>query len=129
MIAKHENSTAYNQCFQLVTSSETNCDVMIIVDQISRKYFTSDTSWLWDIDFNLLCDRNVHNLILAGKYVNDLMVRLSFSDFPKDRIKHFEDIGSAIEAMDDSNKPVFVITCFSDQMKFMNNPCVKKVKE
>ena len=130
LIAKHENSTAYNQCFQLATLCEGGCDVMIIVDQISRKYFTSDTSWLWDIDFNLLCDKNIHHLILAGKYVNDLMVRLSYTDFPMDRITHFEDINQAIENMDsDRKKPLYVITCFSDQMKFMNNPCVKKVKK
>lgn len=129
LIAKHENSTAYNQCFQLVTSSEGSCDVMIVVDQISRKYFTGDTSWLWDIDFNLLCDKNVNQLILAGKYVNDLIVRLSFSDFPQEKISHFEDINSAIESMDnEAQEPVFVITCFSDQMKVLNNPCVKKVK-
>lgn len=130
LIAKHENSTAYNQCFQLVTSAEDDCDVMIIVDEISRKYFTSDTSWLWDIDFNLLCDKNVRQLILVGKYVNDLIVRLSYTDFPQEKIKHYEDINSAIEAMDDDRKePVFVITCFSDQMKFLKNPCVKKVKK
>lgn len=130
LIAKHENSTAYNQCFQLVTSCEGDCDVMIIVDQISRKYFTSDTSWLWDIDFNLLCDKNVKQLILVGKYVNDLMVRLEYTDFPQDRIRHFEDINNAIENMDDDrNEPIFVITCFSDQMKFLNNPNVNKVKK
>ena len=62
---------------------------MFIVDAVSRKYFTSDVSWLWDIDFEMLNNQNIHNIVLAGKYCNDLAVRFSYTDIPKDKIREF----------------------------------------
>ena len=53
---------------------------MVIVDQISRKYFTSETSWIWDIDFEKLNADCVKQVVLAGKYVNDLNARFKYSN-------------------------------------------------
>ncbi len=54
LTSKHENSVAYDTNISYVNGIDSPCDVMIIVDAISRKYFTGETSWLWDIDFNAL---------------------------------------------------------------------------
>lgn len=77
--SKHENSISYNQSLKLAASDKDKCDVLIIVDAVSRKYFTSDVSWLWDINFDLLKSDNVKNIVLAGTYCNDLATRFSFS--------------------------------------------------
>jgi acyl carrier protein len=94
--------------------------VLIIVDAVSRKYFTSDVSWLWDIDFEMLGCDSIHRIVLAGKYCNDLAVRFSFTDIPEDRIKVIEDIGEAVDFMnDDRDEYIYTITCFSDKGKFL----------
>ena len=75
LLSKHENSISYDRSIDVVVKDPRKVNVMIIVDAISRKYFTSDSSWLWDIDFEKLDLGNVGKIILAGKYCNDLAVR------------------------------------------------------
>ncbi|MFR7894660.1 MAG: MurT ligase domain-containing protein [Dysosmobacter sp.] len=54
LTSKHENSIAYDTNLRYIASANEDCTVLIIVDAVSRKYFTSETSWLWDIDFDQL---------------------------------------------------------------------------
>ena len=120
LAAKHENSIAYDLCLRVAREYEDGCDLMIIVDNVSRKYFTSDVSWLWDIDFETLNTGNVHDIILAGKYVNDLAVRFEAAGIDSDRISLFEDIHEAVESLDNGRKEyVYTLTCFSDKAKFL----------
>ena len=120
LTSKHENSISYDQSLRVASAYKDGCDVLIIVDAVSRKYFTSDVSWLWDIDFDMLNSPNVGEIVLAGKYVNDLGMRFSFTDIPSDKIKLFEDIPEAVDYLDNgSGRYIYVITCFSDKGKFL----------
>ena len=92
---------------------------MIIVDAISRKYDTYETSWLWDIDFEMLKSENVKEIILAGKYCEDLKTRFSFTDIDESIIKPFESIADAAEYLKAGSGFVYVITCFSDKHKLL----------
>lgn len=120
LTSKHENSISYDQSIRVARDYKDGCDVLIIVDAVSRKYFTSDVSWLWDIDFEMLhCDA-VHEIVLAGKYVNDLAVRFDYTDIPQEKIKRFEDIGAAADYLDSGRSEyIYAITCFSDKGKFL----------
>ncbi len=125
LTSKHENSVSYDQSIRVASAYREGCDVLIIVDAVSRKYFTSDVSWLYDIDFDRLGSENVHEIVLAGKYVNDLAVRFSYTDIPQARIKLFESISDAADYLNSDRKEyLYVITCFSDKGKFL-----VKVKE
>ena len=44
LTSKHENSISYDQSLRLAANDKEGCEVVIIVDAISRKYFTSDVS-------------------------------------------------------------------------------------
>ncbi len=59
LASKHENSVSYDQSLRAAVAGGRPKTVIIIVDAVSRKYFTSDVSWLWDIDFELLKSENV----------------------------------------------------------------------
>lgn len=121
LTSKHENSISYDQSIRVAVADKRGCDVMFIVDAVSRKYFTSDVSWLWDIDFEMLNNQNIHNIVLAGKYCNDLAVRFSYTDIPKDKITIIEDINKAVDYLEnDRNEYIYVITCFSDKYKFIS---------
>lgn len=120
LTSKHENSISYDQSIRVARDYKDGCDVLIIVDAVSRKYFTSDVSWLWDIDFEMLGSESIHEIVLAGKYVNDLAVRFDYTDIPKDKIKRFESIGAAVDYLDsDRSEYIYAITCFSDKGKFL----------
>lgn len=116
LTSKHENSVSYDQSLTLAANDKQGCDVLIIVDAISRKYFTSDVSWLWDIDFELLSSKNVGEIVLAGLYSADLQTRFSFTGIEESKIKAFSDIGEATEYLKtSSDRKLYVITCFSDK--------------
>lgn len=121
LTSKHENSISYNQSIKIASSDNDGCDVIIIVDAVSRKYFTSDVSWLWDIDFHLLQSENVKEIILAGTYCNDLAVRFSYTDIDNSKIKIKENIEDAVNYLNsDKKEKIYVITCFSDKEKFLS---------
>ena len=120
LTSKHENSISYNQSIRLAAADKEGCDVLVIVDAISRKYFTGDVSWLWDIDFHLLDKDNVKRIFLAGAYCNDLAVRFSYTHIPQDKIIVLDTVEKAVAALDnDCKEKIYVITCFSDKDKFL----------
>ncbi len=120
LTSKHENSISYDQSIRVAVQDERDVTVTVIVDAISRKYFTSETSWLWDIDFELLAADHVKEIILTGRYCNDLAVRFSYCGIDSQRIHVIEDIGEAVTYMKDKAPGYqYVITCFSDKEKLL----------
>ena len=121
LTSKHENSVSYDHSIRVARACDEGCDVLIIVDAVSRKYFTSDVSWLWDIDFEMLDHENIHEIVLAGAYVNDLAARFSYTDIPQDKIRLFADISDAAKYLNSGRSEyIYAITCFSDKGKFLS---------
>jgi len=121
LTSKHENSISYNQSISLSLSTKEPCTVVIIVDAISRKYFTGEISWLWDIDFEKLNSQNISKIILAGKYCYDLANRFYYTDIEQKKIElcHDTDNLPSLFALDSTD--IIAITCFSDRDKLLSN--------
>lgn len=121
LASKHENSISYDQSLKLAAASPGPSAVLIIVDAISRKYFTGDTSWLWDVNFDLLKGDNISSVILSGKYANDLAARFSYSDVDPAKLYVVEDIAQAVRYLSDNgDEYIYVVTCFSDKEKLLS---------
>ena len=99
LTSKHENSIAYDTNLRYIASANEDCTVLIIVDAVSRKYFTSETSWLWDIDFDQLNVPHVKRVILSGLYRNDLAERFSFTALPAEKWSVQPDIAAAAKEL------------------------------
>ena len=118
LTSKHENSIAYDTNLRYVASTKADCAVLVIVDAVSRKYFTSETSWLWDIDFEQLNQPHVKRIVLSGRYCNDLAERFSFTDVKNWTV--VPDIAeAAAELKADGSEDLYVVTCFSDRDKLL----------
>ena len=118
LTSKHENSVAYDTNLRYVASTQADCSVLVIVDAVSRKYFTSETSWLWDIDFDQLAKPHVKKVILSGRYCNDLAERFSFTGLSNWTVQ--PDIAAAAaELKAEGGEDVYVVTCFSDRDKLL----------
>ena len=118
LTSKHENSIAYDTNLRYVASTKEDCSVLVIVDAVSRKYFTSETSWLWDIDFDQLAKPHVKKVILSGRYCNDLAERFSFTGIENWSVQ--PDIAAAAaELKAEGKEAVYVVTCFSDRDKLL----------
>lgn len=101
--------------------------MIIIVDAVSRKYFTSDVSWLWDIDFELLKSENVQRIVLAGLYCNDLATRFDYTEIPQEKITVISDIGEAVSWLaENAVGEILAVTCFSDKGKFLSHVQTQK---
>ncbi len=121
LTSKHENSVSYDQSIRYVTDQKENHGIIIIVDAVSRKYFTSETSWLWDINFGVLKKENTEHIYLCGKYANDLAVRFSYTDIDESRISVIENLNEAVETVKNAkHERLYTITCFSDKDKFLS---------
>ena len=126
LTSKHENSVSYNQSISLAANAKRNSTVVIIVDSISRKYFTGEISWLWDIDFEKLNSPSVNKVILSGKYAFDLANRFYYTDIPQNKIEIVRDTADLPAALSYDASDVIVITCFSDRDKLLSN--VEKIE-
>ena len=119
-ISKHENTISYNRNLQYVTGQDRDVTVMLIVDDISRKYFTSDTSWLWDISFELLAKDNVKKVVASGKYISDLAIRFEYAGIDMNKVVLFTSTADAVNYLrDNSEGELYALTCFSDEGKLL----------
>lgn len=116
--SKHENSTSYNQSLQYVCADKEESDLVILVDAISRKYYTAETSWLWDISFQMLKNSNVKRIWLTGKYAYDLGVRFEGLDLGDKQIIVEPDMDKMAEGISrPDGRKLYAVTCFSDKEK------------
>ena len=121
LTSKHENSVAYDTNLSYIRAAKTPCTALIIVDSISRKYFTGETSWLWDIDFGLLNCDEVKQVVLCGRYVNDLALRFDYTGIPAEKTVCYDTVAQAAAALRESgSEELYVVTCFSDRDKLLN---------
>ena len=120
LTSKHENSVAYDTNLGYIRDAKQDCEGLIIVDAISRKYFTGETSWLWDIDFDLLDVPHVREIVLSGRYCNDLAERFSFTGLKNWRVQ--PDIAAAAAELKTAGTGEgYAVTCFSDRDKLLSH--------
>ncbi|MCI8803262.1 MAG: DUF1727 domain-containing protein [Oscillibacter sp.] len=118
LTSKHENSIAYDTNLRYIAGRKTDCSVLVIVDAVSRKYFTSETSWLWDVDFDQLNVPHVKKVVLSGRYCSDLAQRFSFTELSNWFVT--PDIAAAAaELKAAGDEELYVVTCFSDRDKLL----------
>lgn len=120
--SKHENSTSYNQSLSYVAMQTEKSTLIIIVDAISRKYYTSETSWLWDISFEMLENTNVEKIILSGKYAFDLAQRFEYAGITTAQIVVEPDLDAMAEQLqaEPEGTKLYCVTCFSDKEKLLS---------
>lgn len=122
LTSKHENSVSYDHSIRYVSAFPDKCSVLLIVDAVSRKYFTSETSWLWDIYFDGLNSPNIQSITLCGAYANDLAVRFAYTDIPQAKIRVESSIEKEVAYLkENGDEKLFVITCFSDKDKLLSS--------
>jgi len=119
--SKHENSTSYNQSLSYVSSQKGPTTLVILVDAISRKYYTAETSWLWDISFEMLRDTGVKKIVLTGKYAYDLATRFQIAGIDSAEVIVEPDLDkmAALIGEKDENA-LYAVTCFSDKGKLFD---------
>lgn len=125
--SKHENSTSYNQSLEYISRQTQPFTLVIIVDAISRKYYTTETSWLWDISFEMLKNSQAKQIVLSGKYAYDLALRFELTDIPATVEPDLDKMAQILE-MPEAGQ-IFAVTCFSDKEKLLSRVKVLKTAD
>ncbi len=89
---KAENASTYNQAIFKVINDETKKDIIIGWLEISRRYNHFDISWLYDIEFELLNNANVHKIYACGIDAQNIARRLILGGIPENKIVMAENI-------------------------------------
>ncbi len=119
--SKHENSTSYNQSLSYVSTRNNPVTLVVLVDAISRKYYTAETSWLWDISFEMLQNSSVKKIVLTGKYAYDLGLRFQAANITSAEILVEPDMDRAVAAVSGKDgNALYAVTCFSDKGKLFS---------
>lgn len=119
--SKHENSTSYNQSLEYVSSVKEPSTLVIIIDAVSRKYYTTEISWIWDISFEMLKNSNVQKILLCGKYAYDMAVRFEMIDLGDKEVIIEPDLDNMAKRISEpSDNKLFAVTCFSDKDKLFS---------
>jgi len=91
-----------------------------MVDSISRKYYTSETSWLWDIDFEILSVDSVKEILLVGRYSNELMARFAMTSIDPAKYRRISNVDDLREQVEQCcSNQVYALTCFADKAKLL----------
>lgn len=79
-----KNPAGFNQAIQTVMLDKRKKDVIVAINDMPSD--GQDISWLWDVDFDKLCDENLNSLTASGKRLYDLALRFKYADTKITRI-------------------------------------------
>ena len=86
LLSKNETPLSYNQSLEYINSKKGSKTVAIGFTRISGRYDLKDISWLYDINFELLNNKSIQQIILIGPFAYDLAVRLKLAGIDTKKI-------------------------------------------
>lgn len=90
---KNENASTFNQSLLFIDQKKDFKIVVIGWNEISRRYNFDDLSWLYDIEFELLNDKKIKQIICVGPNRFDIATRIKIAGI--DKIKIFDNLETA----------------------------------
>ena len=64
-IAKNENNLSYKQSIDYIINTPGKKTIVLGFENSSRRYKENDISWIWDIDFEILNNKNISKILLS----------------------------------------------------------------
>ncbi len=90
--SKNENNLSYYQTIKYIADQKGKKTIVLGFNNVSRRHPHNDVSWLWDIKFELLNDKNIDKFFCIGKFRYDVAARLSFAGIDIEKIVLVEDM-------------------------------------
>jgi UDP-N-acetylmuramyl tripeptide synthase len=79
----------------------------------------TDVSWIWDAEFEKLCDMgdNLVSVLVGGVRALDMAMRLKYAGVPEEKMTVIEDYDALIAAMSGQKTPVFVMPTYTAMLE------------
>ena len=111
MLNLAKNPTGLNQNISLMLADERPKAVHVIINDEAND--GRDVSWLWDVDFERLADRQDVLFVMAGGHrANDLQVRLKYAGISAPVVLEMDEALGRAQALP-SGSPLYVLTNYS----------------
>lgn len=75
-----KNPAGFNQNISAVMQDRSPKDIIITINDNAQD--GTDISWLWDVDFDRLCDESIKSITVSGIRCQDMRLRLKYVDIP-----------------------------------------------
>lgn len=110
---KNENNLSYYQSIKFIKNQSGKKTIILGFDNVSRRYQFNDLSWLWDVEFELLNDKNIDKIFCIGKFRYDVITRLEFANIDKDKIILIDNLNSLIKKVKETSVgDIYTMVCF-----------------
>lgn len=119
--SKNENALSYYQSLEYITNINNQKTIILGFDNVSRRYKHNDLSWLYDVEFEKLDNKNIDKIILIGRFRYDVAARLSYANIPKAKMIILDDINNLKETIKTTKGDIYTMVCFdmTDKIKEM----------
>ena len=118
LVSKNENNLSYKQSLDYIMHQHGDKTIILGFDSSSRRYKENDISWIWDIDFEELNDNSIKNIILIGKFCNDMRLRMEYAKINKNKLILFEDISNLAKVIKKKTTGnIYSMVCFDKEIE------------
>ena len=118
LVSKNENNLSYKQSLDYILHQDGDKTIILGFDSSSRRYKENDISWIWDIDFEELADSSIKNIILIGKFCNDMMLRMNYAGISKEKLILVEDLKDLPNVIKKKTKGnIYSMVCFDKEIE------------
>ena len=89
--SKPENALSYEQTIDYINEQKGTKTVIIGFDNVSRRYSLNDLSWMYDIDFIKLNQKDIDKIYCIGRFRYDIALCLEYNKVPTTKIVIVDD--------------------------------------
>lgn len=110
---KNENNLSYYQSLRYIKNQKGKKTIILGFDNVSRRYQFNDLSWLWDVEFELLNDKNIDKIFIIGRFRYDIMTRFEFTNIDKEKLILVDNLNDLIKKVKkESIGDIYTMVCF-----------------
>ncbi|MBO4245941.1 MAG: DUF1727 domain-containing protein [Bacilli bacterium] len=110
--SKNENALSYYQSLKYITNTKGHKSVILGFDNVSRRYKYNDLSWLYDVEFELLNDKNIDKIFVIGRFKYDILNRLELANIDHKKIVLVEELTDLKTLLKKIGTPIYTMVCF-----------------
>ncbi len=99
-----KNPAGFNQAITTVLKDTKTKDILLAVNDYESD--GQDISWIWDVDFELLNDSSVLNIITTGIRADELSLRLKYAGIKEEKITKTSNLKVAVNLLQNGGAEV-----------------------